>query len=84
MQQRAFDESQTRVHFKNAAARAKFESGKMTPHEAKQAVVEVPIRRGIDRKTLKQFRNDMKYAAKINNPDWQKKAEEIRAAKNQG
>jgi hypothetical protein len=71
MRTESFDKETTRVHFKNAAARAKFESGKLTPAEARQAVVEVPIKRGMDRKTLKQLRKDWKYAAKINNPEWQ-------------
>lgn len=62
--------SATRVHFKNAAARAKFLKGEMTPAEARQSMNEVEIRPGIDRRTLKQIRSNMKYAAKINNPDW--------------
>lgn len=73
-QQRAFDPQTTRVHFRNAAAKAKFESGKMTPSEARQAIIEVPVKRVLDRKTLKQMRNDWKYAAKINNPEWRAEA----------
>jgi hypothetical protein len=74
MRTESFDKETTRVHFKNAAARAKFESGKLTPAEARQAVVEVPIRRGMDRKALKQLRNDMMYAAKLNSPEWKAEA----------
>lgn len=84
MQQTAFNRDTTRVHFRNAAARAKFESGKMTAAEARNAVVEVPVRRGIDRKQMKTLMNDMKYAAKLNDPEWQRKAAEIREAKNKG
>ena len=75
MRTEAFDKQTTRVHFRNAAARAKFESGKMTPSEARQAVIEVPVRRGIDHKVLKQLRSNMKYAAKINDPAWKAEAE---------
>lgn len=67
--------TKTRVHFANAAARAKFESGKLNASEARQAVREVEIRQGIDKKTLKQYLNDMRYAAKINSPEWKAEVE---------
>ena len=75
MQQKTSNPAPTRVHFKNAAARAKFLSGKMTPSEARQSMVQVPIIRGLDRKVQKQLLNDWKYAAKINSPEWKAEAQ---------
>lgn len=69
------------IHFKNAAAKAKFARGELTPSEARAATVTIAAKRGVDRKTLKQFRNDMRYAEKINSPEWQANAARIRAEK---
>lgn len=69
-------EPTTRVHFKNAAARAKFEAGTMTMSEA---TVQVPLKKGMDRNVRKQLIGNMKYAQKLNDPRWQARAAEIRA-----
>lgn len=72
-------EPTTRVHFKNAAARAKFEAGTMTMSEARAATVQVPLKKGMDRNVRKQLISNMKYAQKVNDPRWQVRAAEIRA-----
>lgn len=64
----------TRVHFKNEAARRKFAAGEMTTMQAKQSMNNVEVLQGMDMKTLKQLRSNMKYAAKINDPAWKAEA----------
>lgn len=66
------------VHFKNAAAKAKFSRGEMTPSEAREATIQVPIIRGVNGPVAKQYRNDLEYAAKLADPVWQENAKRIR------
>lgn len=65
------------LQFINAAARHKLHAKEIT---MKQAMKEVPIYAGLDNHTLRQLKQNLKYASKVRNPDWIARAAEIKGA----
>lgn len=65
-------------HFKNAAARAKFNRGEITMDEATTLV---PVKRAMDRRSRKQLIGNMNYARKVNDPRWIAHAAEAKMVK---
>lgn len=63
------------LHFINAAARHKLHSKEIT---MKQAMKEVPIYAGLDNRTYRQLKQNLKYANKVRSPEWLAKAAEIK------
>lgn len=65
------------LHFINAAARHKLHNNEIT---LKQAMKEVPIYAGLDNRTYRQLKQNLKYARKVRSEAWMAKAAEIKGA----
>lgn len=65
------------LHFINAAARHKLHTKQI---DMKQAMKEVPIYAGLDNRTYRQLKQNLKYARKVRSPEWMAKAAEIKGA----
>lgn len=65
-------------HFKNAAARAKFNRGEISEKEAFKGV---PVYAGVDNRVARSYNKWLTYRGKREQPDWKAAAASIRSAK---